>query len=112
MDLLEWGEKQRDRGVGLALDAQDRARPEFRDVALAALRRIASRQPTVHVNDLYEEIIERPTHPNAMGGIWREAANLETGFLVMTNETRKCIDPRKHAHRSPVYRSTIYRGRA
>lgn len=105
MDLFEYGSTLRDRGMGTAADAQDRARPEFREIALAAIKRIALRQDTVHVNDLFAEIVERPSHPNCMGSIWKEAANND--WIIMTDRTRQCVDPRKHRHRSPVYRSLI-----
>jgi hypothetical protein len=108
MDLFEYATALRDRGMGLAADAQDRARPAFREIALSAIKRIASRQSTVHVNDLFNEIVERPEHPNCMGSIWKEAAHND--WIIMTDQTRQCVDPRKHRHRSPVYRSLIYRG--
>jgi hypothetical protein len=103
--LLDWGARQRDRGMALAADAQDRARPHFREAALAAIKRVALRQQTVHANDLITEILGEPEHPNCWGHIWREAA--ANDWIIMTDQTRQCIDPKKHRHRSPVYRSLI-----
>jgi len=103
--LLKWGEQQRDRGMGLAADAQDRARPHFREAALVAIKRIALRQNTVHANDLYTEVLGEADHPNCWGSIWKEAAT--NGWIIMTDTTRQCVDPKKHRHRSPVYRSLI-----
>lgn len=113
-DLLEWGEKMRDRGMALAMDAIERNRPDFEQVIINTLRRIAVRQETVHCNDLYLEIFEprlvrRPENFNCMGSIWRRCSNPKTGFLLMTDKTRQCVDPLKHRHRSPEYLSLIYR---
>jgi hypothetical protein len=107
-DLFDYGAAARERGMGLAADAEDAHNPDFRELALNAIRRIAKRQSTVHVNDLFAEITERPVHPNCMGSIWREAA--KNDWIIMTDRTRQCIDPKKHRHRSPVYQSLIYRG--
>lgn len=109
MDLLEYGESLRDKGTGLAADAQDRVRPEFGEIVKRYLRMIARRQEFVHQNDLHAVMIERPSHPNSLGSIWRACAHPKHGFLEMTDRTEKCVDPRKHAHRSPLYRSRIFR---
>lgn len=108
IDLLEWGEKARDRGIDRALDAICRDRPDFEQIIINALWRIALRQEIVHANDLYREIFEprivrRPENFNCMGGIWRRCAHRDRGFLLMTNKYVRCIDPLKRAHRSPEY---------
>lgn len=115
LDLIEWGEKARDRGMDRALDAACRDRPDFEQIIINALWRIARRQEVVHANDLYREIFEprlvrRPENFNCMGGIWRRCANPDNGFLLMTNKTKRCIDPLKRAHRSPEYLSLIFKG--
>lgn len=114
MDLLEWGEAARDRGMALAVDAQERKEPDFENIIVGALRRIAMRQATVHSNDLYHEVFEnglvrRPENFNCMGAIWRKCAHPEPGFLIMTDKSRPCNDPLKRAHRSPVYASGVFR---
>lgn len=94
--------------MGLAADAQDRARPEFREMALQAIQQVAMLQEFVHVNDVLMQLgDERPTHPNCWGSIWREAT--KNDWIIMTDRTKQCVDPRKHRHRSPIYRSLIYR---
>jgi hypothetical protein len=109
-DLFAWSEgaELRDRGMAIAEAAQERDDPGARHRKLEDLRAIALRQPTVHFNDLYAVNTEKLSHPNAMGAIWREASHPSRGFLAMTDETRHCADPLKHAHRSPVYQSLIY----
>lgn len=111
MDLIDLAENLKQRGMSLADAAQDFARPNFRTAALNAIRVVALRQEFVHVDDVLNEIIERPEHPNCWGSIWTQAA--KNDWIVMTDRTRQSADPRKHRHRSPVYRSLIFgKGRA
>jgi hypothetical protein len=107
-DLFEYARQLRDTGMARAAAAQDRADPSYRAAVLEAIKSIARRQATVHVNDLYNLGIERPKHHNVMGSIWREAANHR--WIAMTDRTAPCIDPLKHRHRSPIYKSLIFGG--
>jgi hypothetical protein len=101
-DGLATGRAARDAGLA---DAAAHA-PRFVDRALAALEAIARQQPTVHVDDVIAVGIE-PPHPNAWGAVWMRAIN--AGLIARTGETRPSSDPRKRAHRYPVYRSLVFR---
>jgi hypothetical protein len=106
-DLFEFAQKRRDRGMGLAADAEDRDQPKFFDAASRAIERVARRQRTVHVDDVLQECMLRPRHHNAWGGVWRSA--IKRGVISRSSETRPCkTDPKKNAHNYPVYRSNLF----
>lgn len=105
--LLEW---TRDKGMGLAADAEDRAQPDFAERAYAAICAVALRQSTVHVDDVLKVCFVKPHHANAWGAVWVRA--IKTGVIERTGTVRPCMtDIKKHKHQYPIYRSTIY-GRA
>lgn len=76
--------------------------------AFAAIERIARSQPSVHVDDVLAAGLLQPPHPNAWGAVWMRA--IRAGIIARTNETRPCTaDPKKRAHRYPVYESLLWR---
>lgn len=104
-------QRRRERGMGLAADAEDREQPDFGEVAFATIRAIAQRKQTVHVDDVLEECPLAPHHPNAWGAVWMRA--IRQKIIVHSGTVRPCrTDTKKNAHQYPVYRSMIYQGAA
>ena len=98
----------RDDGMALAAEAEDRSSPEFRDIAYRAILNVASRQPTVHIDDVLAECKIRPLHPNAWGSVWTRA--IKAGIIRSSGISRRCaVDIKKRKHVYPVYESTIFR---
>lgn len=109
MDLFEHAQIRRDRGMGLAADAEDREQPEFSEAAYQAIRTIAARQSTVHVDDVLRECLLRPHHYNAWGAVWLRA--IRECLIVHSGQVRPCtVDAKKNAHRYPIYRSLVCGG--
>lgn len=106
LPLLEYGERRRDIGMARAECAQERDNPGSVEFAYSQLVSVAKKQMTVHSNDLRHVKLERF---NAWGSIWQRARR--NGIIERTDRVRPCIDPKKAAHLSPVYRSLVYRGR-
>jgi hypothetical protein len=97
---------RRNRGMGHAADAEDREQPEFAEAAYAAIRTVAEKQSTVHVDDVLAICTVAPCHYNAWGAVWMRA--IRDGVIVHSGQVRPCrTDTKKNAHRSPVYRSLI-----
>lgn len=105
LDLLSYGQKQRDKGMSRAESAQERDRPGSIEEAFNALVSIAHRQAEIHANDLRHVKLERF---NAWGSIWQRA--VREGIIARTDRVRPCVDPKKAAHLSPVYRSLVREG--
>lgn len=100
----------RDDGMAAAADAEARVQPEYAAQLAAAIVTVAKRQATVHIDDVQPLVTVQPYHANAAGPVWRRA--ILDKIIVATGRTRPCrVDPRKHLHNSPVYRSTLF-GRA
>jgi hypothetical protein len=109
-DLVELARDLRDRNMSLAERHQDSASPDWSTRARLALERLARRQPTVHIDDMLLEFTEQPEDHHAWGSVWRNAALAKVIEKPKPTEYRPCtVDPKKHAHASPVYRSLIYR---
>lgn len=106
-DLFTIAEKLRDRGMSLAVAAQDRKVPGWSDLAYAAIVRIAERQEFVHVDNVLAEFPLRPKHYNAWGQPWQRA--IKNGILQATGKVKPSSDPAKHKHLYVIYRSRIYR---
>jgi hypothetical protein len=108
--LLKLRRLLRDRGISLADGAQARIAPHWRELAYEAIVEVARQQDTVHVDDVLRSFPFRPEHHNAWGAVWMRA--IRNRVIASTGTIRPCtIDPGKHRHNSPVYRSLIY-GRA
>lgn len=106
-DLFAYAERLKERGMLLASDSEERHNPGFGAMALQTIRKVALRQPTVHVDDVLEACPVRPRHPNAWGAVWSRAQR--TGIIRRTAELRRCkTDPGKHAHAYPVYASLLF----
>lgn len=101
---LEEADRQRDRGMALAAHAEG---PDFATAAYMAIRAVALRQITVHVDDVRRQCLLQPAHPNAFGAVWMRA--IREGLIAPTGQRRKSTDPKKHAHQYPVYASLIVR---
>jgi hypothetical protein len=108
LDLIQQGKDLRDTGMVRAQVAQEFTAPGWSDRAYGEIERIASIQEFIHANDLRG--FEKPSHPNAWGGVWMRA--IKNRIIARTGRIEPCIDPLKHKHNSPVYRSLVYRGLA
>lgn len=107
-DLFEIAQCRRERGMGLAADAEDREQPEFAEIAYSAIRTIAEQQDTVHVDDVLPLCTVKPNHPNAFGAVWMRA--IRERIIAHSGTVRPCrTDAKKNAHRYPVYRSLVGR---
>jgi hypothetical protein len=106
-DLFAYSARLRDSGMANAAMAQDRAMPEWRELAYQAIVLVASRQPTVHANDIAEVFKIEPEHCNAWGSIWMRA--IRNRVIERSGEYRHCTDLRKRLHVSPVYHSLVFR---
>lgn len=101
----------RDIGMIEAEFAETLVNPDFAEVAYAAICHVARRQSEVHIDDVLRVLKVRPSHPNAMGQVWRRA--IKDGTLLKTNTIRPCVsDKHKHLHNYPVYASGLFHGRA
>jgi len=96
---------KRDDGMALAAGA---APALWLDYAYRVLCDVAREQPTVHVDDVEPRLTwKAEAHPNARGTLWKRA--LREGVLGEVVGLRATTLPGKHRHRSPVYRSLVYR---
>lgn len=103
-DLFAFSEAKARRDAGMA-QAEAHA-PGFSALAYAAIERVARRQGSVHVDDVIAEGLPPAPHPNVWGAVWARA--IRAGLIARTTETRPCRrDPKKHAHRYPVYLSRV-----
>lgn len=109
MDLFDYVKQLRDEGMAVASAAQDSMLPAWSTAAYAAILSIARHQPTVHVDDVLMIFHRRPAHYNAWGAVWMKA--IKAGVLARTGTVRQCsVDPGKHAHQYPIYRSMVFTG--
>jgi hypothetical protein len=96
----------RDFGMEAAASAEDQTQPLFSDTAYQTICAIAERQETVHVNDVLLACPVKPLHPNAWGAVWMRA--IRAKVIEKAGYTKPCtVDPGKHNHDYPVYRSLI-----
>lgn len=110
MSALTDARARRDAGMEAAAEAERRGQPEYAAQLAAAILIVARRQALVHVDDVLPLLTVRPRHYNAAGHVWARA--IKDGVIVATGRTRQCrTDRRKRAHKSPIYRSTLF-GRA
>lgn len=115
MDLFEnpvfFGERgliRMDRGICLAVEAQEREAPGYSDVLYQCIFDIASEQETVHIDDVLRRFTLKPKHPNANAGPWRRAKN--DRIILPSGASRRCsLDSGKNAHIYPIYKSLIWR---
>jgi hypothetical protein len=111
-DLFAFAQARRDAGMA---QAEANARPDFSAAAFAAIERVARQQVHVHIDAVLAAMAvtgaPAPHHPNAWGPVWLRA--IRSGIIQRTTETRPCqSDPKKNAHRYPVYFSLIFDPRA
>lgn len=107
-DLFDFAKSRRDRGMGLASAAEDRAQPEFAEIAYSTIETVARRQREVHVDDILVACTVQPEHPNAWGAVWMRA--IRNGVIEHSGSVRPCRkDGKKNAHRYPVYRSRLWK---
>jgi hypothetical protein len=105
-DLFSKAIDARDAGIEKAFEAQDRKDPAWVERAYNAIVEIAKRSETVHVDDVLSTFSNPPRHPNSWGAVWMRA--IRNGVIARTGTARPCtIDPKKHAHNYPVYRSLV-----
>jgi hypothetical protein len=115
MDLFEnpkfFGERglmRMDRGICLAVEAQEREEEGYCDALYECICSIAREQETVHIDDVLRRFTRKPAHPNANAGPWRRAKN--DRIIQPSVHVRRCsADQLKNAHIYPVYLSLIYR---
>jgi hypothetical protein len=106
-DLFAYAQQLRDRGMDVAVSAQDAEVPRWSDIAYAAIERVARRQIHVHIDDVISENVPKPAHANAWGAVWTRA--IRNGIIQRSNETRPCkTDVSKHCHRYFIYFSRIH----
>lgn len=114
MDLFEnpvfFGERglmRMDRGICLAMEAQERDDLRYCDALYECICAIARAQETVHIDDVLRRFKRKPEHPNANAGPWRRAKN--DRIIKPSGHVRRCsVDQCKNAHIYPVYESMIY----
>jgi hypothetical protein len=108
MDLVDLAEELKARGMLLAEAAQDLIAPDWSSRAYAALELLAKRNATVHIDQFLAAFTEKPSHPNAMGQVWRRA--IKEHLIIHSGRVKPCdTDVGKHRHQYPVYMSLIYR---
>jgi hypothetical protein len=104
----ERGLVRMDRGICLAVEAEDREQPDYCDALYDCICEIARVQETVHIDDVLRRFTRKPGHPNANAGPWRRAKN--DRIIFPSGHSRRCsLDAGKNAHIYPVYNSLIYR---
>lgn len=101
-------ERRRDRGIGLAAEAQDRSVPDWGERAYEAIARLAEVQAEIHVDDVLRVFMTKPEHPNAWGSVWQRA--IRDGLIERTGRVKPSADAKKNSHNYPIYRSAAYRG--
>jgi len=101
------GAELRDAGVAAAQRAQDKADPVWKELAYAALLRVAERQAWVHRDDVAAECGLSPHHANAWGAVWLKA--VKQGVLVDKGRSRRTTDPGKHAHKYTLWYSCRFK---
>jgi hypothetical protein len=101
------GAELRDAGVAAAARAQDKADPVWKELAYAALLRVAERQAWVHRDDVAAECGLSPHSANAWGAVWLKA--VRQGVLVDRGRSRRTADPRKHAHKYTLWYSMRFK---
>jgi hypothetical protein len=105
--LGERGLIRMDRGICLAVEAQDRDDGSYTDALYECICAIAREQLTVHIDDVLKRFTRKPAHPNANAGPWRRAKN--DRIIRPSGHVRRCTaDSCKNAHIYPVYESMIY----
>ena len=107
-DLFEHAEatKQRDRGIALASEAQDRATPGFSELAYAHICNLAREHDEIHIDLFLMTFKFKPEHPNAFGAPWQRAKR--DGIIAHSGHVRACtVDRAKNSHLYPVYRSNL-----
>jgi hypothetical protein len=108
--LFDWAAKSRDAGMIEAEFAETLTGSDYPEALYAAICHVARRQCEVHVDDIIRHLKARPSHPNCAGQVWRRA--IKDGVILKTGTVRPCVvDPVKHLHESPVYRSGLFHGR-
>lgn len=108
-DLFSYAQAQnlRDRGMQLAVDAQDQGNFGWSERAYAAIERVAREHTTVHVDDVLQRFTEQPDRPNAWGAVWQRA--IRNKVIRHSGRVRPCkVDRRKHAHQYPEYVSLFF----
>lgn len=105
LPLFDFAAGQRARDAGMKLAAEHS--PDFSVEAYAAIKRVASRQIHVFVDDVLAECKATPNHHNAWGAVYMRA--IREGVLQRTNQVKASADPRKHSHRYPIYFSLVFR---
>ncbi len=108
MDLVDLAAELRDRGMTIAEIANELVQPEWSTRAFDALVKLARENATVHIDQFLQAFPERPSHPNAAGGIWRKA--IKEHIIIHSGRVKPCTaDPQKHLHQYAVYLSLLYR---
>lgn len=97
-----------DRGICLAVEAQEIDEPGYGEALYRCICDIAQQQETVHIDDVLRRFRRKPHHPNANAGPWRRAKNEHV--IWPSGLSRRCsLDAGKNAHVYPVYKSLIWR---
>lgn len=104
-DLFLFAEANANRDRGMAKVAS--RHPDFQEAAYRALVALAERQEFVHIDDFLRVFTRQPSHPNEFGPVWGRAQ--KDGVLVPTDRSKRSTDPKKNAHRYPIYRSLVWR---
>lgn len=78
--LGERGLIRMDRGICLAVEAQDRDEIGYCDALYECICSVARVQETVHIDDILHRFSRRPDHPNANAGSWRRAKTTGSFF--------------------------------
>jgi hypothetical protein len=103
--IMSLGTELRDEGMALASDAQERETPGWHARAYGALVELARLRGQIHTDDLADFFTEKPHHFNAWGAVWKQA--VKEGVIERTGHVRMSLDPNKHGHAAPVYRSLL-----
>lgn len=107
--MRERGLIRMDRGICLAVEAQEVDAPGYGDTLYQCIFDVASEQETVHIDDVLKRFTLKPHHPNANAGPWRRCKN--DRIITPSGMSRRCqLDAGKNAHVYPIYKSLIWRG--
>lgn len=105
-DNLEAGRESRDRGIARA----ESNSPNWTNLARTYLKNLCERQEFIHSNDLiaFCESYPAPSR-GATGALFMHAITRK--WMEGTGRYEPSTDKKRHAKKTEVYRSLIYRGR-
>ena len=105
-DLFTAARDSRDRALAIHEDRQ----PDWLDLAVAAIRTVAEKQPTMTSDDAWAQGLPEPPEPRAMGAAFVRAR--AEGIIDRTGLTRASDRGTNNARHLRVWASKLYRPNA